>query len=263
MRRLLIGALSAVGLSAGLAVSATPAVAADPGMPGLRAPVYTWTGFYAGPSFGIVAARSRQTYGGDRAGVPDPFLPLGQDVTGNYAVTGPIFGAQIGYNYQMNQIVFGVELDASAVFAKGMAGPNDVAVAAGANPLRRFHTDQRWLATARARLGFAADKWLLYVTGGLAVAGLSGNNEAVLVAANADRRPAHVTRIGWTVGAGAEYALSGNWSVKGEVLYADFGTFFYSDSPAANGCIQCYSMNVRTSEWIGRVGFNYRFGATP
>jgi outer membrane immunogenic protein len=254
MRRILLVATAAVTLSAG------SALAADPAMPDLRAPAYTWTGFYAGPSFGIVAARSRQTYGGDRSGVPDAFLPLGQDVTGNYSVTGPIFGAQLGYNYQMNQIVMGVELDASAVFAKGMAGPNAVAVAAGANPLRRFHTDQRWLATARARLGFAADRWLVYVTGGLAVSGLSGNNEAVLVAANADRRPAKVTRVGWVVGAGAEYALGGAWSMKGEILYADFGTFFYSDSPAANGCVQCYSMNVRTSEWIGRVGFNYRFG---
>jgi len=243
-----------------LTLSAGAALAADPGRPDLRAPAYTWTGFYAGPSFGLVMGQSRQTYGGDRAGVPDPFLPLGADVTGNYSVTGPIFGGQLGFNYQMNQFVLGAEIDASAVFASGLAGPNAATIAAGANPLRRFHTDQRWLATARLRLGFAADKWLVYVTGGLALSGFGLNNEAVLAAANADRRPAHVTRLGWIVGAGAEYALGGAWSVKGEVLYANFGSAFYPDSPAANGCVQCYSMNVRTSEWIARIGLNYRFG---
>ena len=255
MRRFLFGISMAL-------VSAGSAFAADPAMPTLSAPAYTWTGFYAGPSFGLVAGQSRQTYGGDRAGVPDPFFPVGADMTGRYHFTGPIFGGQLGYNYQMNQVVLGVELDASGVFAKGMAGPNAAAIVAGSNPLRRFHTDQRWLATARLRLGFAADRWLLYVTGGLAAAGFSVNNEALLVLAAANRAPARATRIGWTVGAGAEYALGGNWSMKGEVLYADFGRFFYSDSPAANGCVQCYSMNVQSSEWIVRVGFNYRFGAT-
>jgi hypothetical protein len=57
---------------------------------------------------------------------------------------------------------------------------------------------------------------------------------------------------------GTEYALDHRWMLKSEMLYADFETFHYSDSdsPAANSCFQCYSMNVDMSEWIVKVGIN-------
>jgi outer membrane immunogenic protein len=145
--------------------------------------------------------------------------------------------------------------------AKGDAGPTPGAIAAGSNPLRNFETEQDWIATARARLGYAADKWLWYVTGGVAYAGLEVNNDACAVAANACRVPTSVKRFGWIAGVGTEYALGGGWSAKGEALYANFGTFHYDDSPAANGCVQCYSMDVKMHEWILRLGINYRFGS--
>jgi outer membrane immunogenic protein len=248
-------------ITTALLLSAGSALAADPAPPDLRAPAYNWTGFYAGASGALVLGTSRQTYGGDRAGLPDAFLPVGFDVTGNYGVTGVLIGGQVGFNYQMGSIVMGVELDGALGGAAGRAGPTAGAILAGANAARGFHTEQNWLSTGRLRLGYAADKWLLYVTGGLALSGFSVNNEAVAVApTTANRVPTKVNRLGWVAGIGAEYALGGNWSAKGEVLYADFGRFFYSDSPAANGCVQCYSMNVRTSEWVVRVGVNYRFG---
>ena len=137
--------------------------------------------------------------------------------------------------------------------------PTTGAIGAGANPLRRFHTDQQWLATARARLGIVHDRSLWYVTAGGAWSGFEVNNEAVLVSPLANRTPTSVDRFGWIVGVGTEYALDSRWRFKSELLYADFGTFHYSDSPAANGCIQCYSMNVEMSEWTLRVGLSYQF----
>jgi outer membrane immunogenic protein len=241
---------------------ASIASAADMPVKAYGAPIpvaHSWTGCYVGGIIGAKWGTSKQTYGGERAGVPDPFLPVGWDVTGNYHVNGVLGGGDVGCNYQTGNWVLGVELDASASHAKGVGFPNAETVALGANPSRRFHTEEHWLATARARLGYGADKWLWYVTAGAAWSGFDVNNEAVIVAANANRDPARVNRLGWIAGLGTEYALGRGWSLKAEVLYANFGTFHYDDSPAVNGCVQCYSMNVKMSEWISRVGFNYRF----
>jgi hypothetical protein len=141
--------------------------------------------------------------------------------------------------------------------------PTDAMIALGINPVRRFSTNERWLATARGRLGWAADRWMWYVTGGAAWSGFDVNNDAAAAAiANAalfNRQPTRVNRGGWIVGVGTEYALLGGWSVKSEFLYTNFGTFGYTDSPAANACVQCYSADVKLHEYIWRVGMNYRF----
>ena len=99
-----------------------------------------------------------------------------------------------------------------------------------------------------------------YVTGGAAWTGVDvNNNDALAVAANGARVPTRINRSGWVVGVGTEYALLGGWSVKSEFLYTNFGTFGYTDTPAANACVQCYSADVKLAEYIWRVGMNYRF----
>jgi len=204
---------------------------------------------------------SKQTYGGTRAGVPDAFLPVGADLTGNYNVNGPVGGGQGGCNYQTGNWVWGVEIDAGWADASGQANPTQEAINAGANPGRVFTTNERWLATARGRLGWAADKWLWYVTGGASWTGIDVNNDAIAVAANANRVPTRVNRNGWIVGVGTEYALLGGWSVKSEWLYANFGTMHYGDEPGiVNGCTAgCANADVKMHEYIWRVGMNYRF----
>lgn len=257
MKKLFLATLAVAALTA-------PVQAADMPTKAPTARVATtwagWSGCYVGGSFGAMWGISQQTYGGDRAGLPDAFLPVGYDVTGHYSVPGILGGAQVGCNHQTGNWVWGIEVDGSGVIASRAVHPVEGAVAAGANPQRRFHTKENWLATARGRVGYATNRWLWYVTGGAAWAGLEVNNEAILVAADAARTPDKVDRFGWVAGLGAEYALSGGWSVKGEFLYVDFGTFHYSDSPAANGCVQCYSMNVKLHEFIFRLGVNYQFG---
>jgi outer membrane immunogenic protein len=218
-----------------------------------------WTGCYVGLHLGHVWGTSKQTYGGTRAGVPDAFLPVGFDVTGDYKVYGVLGGGEGGCNYQIGSWVAGVEIDGGWTNASGSAGPTSGAIAAGSNPLRLFRTQQSWLASARGRLGYAAHKWLWYVTGGIAFSGFDVNNDACAVASNGCRVPTSVSRTGWIAGVGAEYALGGGLSVKSELLYADFGTFHYDDSPAVNNCVQCYSMDVKMYEWMLRFGINYRF----
>ena len=67
------------------------------------------------------------------------------------------------------------------------------------------------------------------------------------------------TRFGWTAGAGIEYALTGNWSVKAEYLYVDLGSFNF-DAPlvvAPDG--RTWGLNTKLRENIVRAGFNYKF----
>ncbi|MCC6778014.1 MAG: hypothetical protein IT537_15480 [Hyphomicrobiales bacterium] len=69
-----------------------------------------------------------------------------------------------------------------------------------------------------------------------------------------------VLQSAWRAGeSSTKLAVIGGLSLKSELLYTDFGTFQYDDSPAVQGCVQCYSMNVKMSEWILRVGMSYRF----
>src|SRR5262249_26043006 len=105
-----------------------------------------------------------------------------------------------------------------------------------------------WFATLRGRIGYAfADRWLVYGTGGAAWV----NAKTDVVATGLGTASFDTTRTGWTAGAGLEFAIDRNWSVKGEYLHVDAGTF-----SASNGLV---GVSVHVKEDIGRVGFNYRF----
>jgi len=111
-----------------------------------------------------------------------------------------IGGLHIGYNWQSGARVFGVEADAS--FGDGV----------------------EYLASLRARLGYARDNLLLYVTAGVAFAGF--DDTAIEASLGRFKKSADLggdSEVGFVVGGGAEYKLSSNWSVGVEGLYYAFG----------------------------------------
>jgi hemoglobin/transferrin/lactoferrin receptor protein len=98
-----------------------------------------------------------------------------------------------------------------------------------------------WTSSLRGRVGYAFDRVFAYATGGLAflnesevrsqyraVSGSVPSTQLIF------REKASVTRSGWTVGAGVEYALNNNWSLKGEYAYDHFGNedFFFPNATA-------------------------------
>jgi outer membrane immunogenic protein len=106
---------------------------------------------------------------------------------------------------------------------------------------------------------------LLYATGGLAVTDFrvsnsytTTNNPANTAFGASSRSD---TRVGWTAGGGAEWALTGNWRVKAEYLYVDFGSNSTSanvnDGTFAVNNVFLTSANLRAH--IARGGINYRF----
>lgn len=224
MRKLTLAALAATGL----ALSAVSASAADLARrPVYKAPppavaaVYNWTGFYIGGHVGG-AFSSEEATG----------LPVG--FTGKTDPSGFIGGAQVGFNWQAGNWVFGVEGDWSWSGADG-------STTVGAVP---FSSDQKWYATATGRLGYAWDRWLWYAKGGAAWMDADYTTPGFTVGD---------TRTGWTIGGGVEVALAPQWSAKLEYNYLDFGKENYA-FPAGIA-------TVDTQVHMIKGGINYRFGA--
>jgi outer membrane immunogenic protein len=125
-------------------------------------------------------------------------------------------------------------------------------------------TQERWLVTARARLGWTGGWWgdrsLVYVTGGGAWAKIDVS-EFLPGFTSFTGHQESSTRSGWTVGAGYEYALGYGWSAKGEFLYVKFDDFTsFTTAPFAGGGFSNVApREVRLEDYIWRAGLNYKF----
>jgi outer membrane autotransporter protein len=229
-----------------------------------------WTGFYIGGFGGAAAGRTDIGFVGDPTSGNRPW------------VLGGLGGLNLGYNYQVNNWVFGVEGDAAAVNLHGgrPAGSADGLSPGGLSVAfsPAFFTAQdktNWMATATGRVGYAWGRTLYYVKGGAAfedsstsvncIYGPTGQtalggglfrsclNQAGAVTGGFNT--ANYTRVGWTLGYGTEFDLGKNWSAKAEYDYLSFGrhtalatdgTTFLTD--------KSYVSQVK-------IGVNYRFSA--
>ena len=194
--------------------------------PSLKAPAYTapayasWSGFYVGLNAAYGFGKSTWDF---PAVTPAP--------------KGALFGVTLGYNFQTGTWVWGIETDLDWSGMKGSA----------TCPGGTCSTENNWLGTTRARLGYGGwGNWLPYVTVGAAYGGVK--------AVNAVGASASHTQIGWTAGLGLEYAFSGAWSAKVEWLYADLGKF---DCGATCGATTPDDVSFKAN--LIRVGVNYRF----
>lgn len=202
----------------GALLMAVPAAAADlaraPAYPmkadaPAAAPVFSWTGFYIGGNTGYAWGS-------------------GTGAAGAYGLNpdGWLGGGQMGYNFQFqNNVLVGLEADVDASNISASHGP--------------VSSKLDYFGTVRARLGYAFDRVLPYVTGGLAW----GNNK---ITANGVSQSN--TSTGWTAGAGVEYALTNNWTARAEYLYLDLGK---------SGFQSVGDAGVTASS--ARLGVNYKF----
>jgi outer membrane immunogenic protein len=254
-------------------ITATSAQAADMAAKAPVAPaaaVYGWTGLYVGLNAGGVWGSSDIDYSASDFGFSGPAgaALLNSVASGKIESSGFTAGGQIGYNYQLDRIVFGVEADLQYTDLSGSRSVTLIVPPALGGPLIDTFSQSmssKWLSTLRGRLGFANGPWLLYATGGLAVAEVSYSDVGFfpfLPSTNAASKTE--TRAGWTVGAGAEWMLSSSWSVKAEYLYVDLGTTSYTSVNSvlnAPPTLATIAHDHHLTENIGRVGINYRFGS--
>jgi len=227
MKRLIL--IGVAGLVAATMMQA--AGAADlgrrPAMP-MQAPEYfapyNWTGFYVGINGGGGWGRSDWT---NAAGS-----------TGSFDLSGGLVGGTFGYNWQMNQIVFGLEGD---IDWSDIRGSTSTGICAGSS----CETRNSWLGTVRGRVGYAFDRFLPYFTGGLAVGDIKASQIGFGSATD--------TNAGWALGGGLEASIAGPWSAKVEYLYVDLGK--HSCDVACTGI----PTDVDFRANIVRAGVNYRF----
>jgi len=233
MRSLLV-----VGLTSA-AIFSSSAMAADMSRPVYKAPpagalpvTYDWTGFYIGGHVGYGWADKdwRDAFGLNIGNKADGFLG----------------GGQVGFNYQIQQFVLGVEGDFSWT---GINGGTSTGGVVGAPLATTFNTDVNWVSTLTGRLGVAFDRWLVYGKGGVAWANedFSTNLYTLPGTTVSD------TRWGWTAGAGVEYAFAPAWSAKLEYNYMDFGTKSVSFAPGI-------ATDIDQQIHAVKFGINYKFG---
>lgn len=229
---LVSGCLSA-GLC-GLALADEPARAA-----------FDWTGFYAGVHGGYGWSRFDDEFAA-AVGYGEGFKPKGW-----------LGGAQVGGNYQFpSRVVLGLEADAAYVDAQ-----SDHDETTDIDPTTTLQT---YLATKidgygslRARAGYAVDRFLPYVTGGVAWGRESISYDYNITTEGlpfSDTRGSdHHWKAGWVVGAGVEYAIGDHLTAKAEYLYTDLGS-------------QHFDLGIGDPEFVqdiilqsARAGLNYKF----
>ena len=136
--------------------------------------------------------------------------------TGSYNTSGVVGGGLIGYNYQINQFVLGVEGD--------LTGSSNQGRFSGALGVRSQDTQYGFGAGIRGRLGWAIDHTLIYATGGWAYETIDQTYANPLINNFLSQRIS-TDRSGYTVGGGVEYAFNYNWSARLEYRWTDYGKY--------------------------------------
>jgi opacity protein-like surface antigen len=257
----------------GIRYQFTPGEVAPNSMP-VKAPparnAVTWDGLYIGA---VAGAEQGTSHFGYASGSADP------------RIAGILGGFDLGYNRQNGAWVYGVEGEADLTDAKGGVGCGPLAVSTTtgtASPLFAVtcNSGQSWVASVTPRLGYAWDRELFYVKGGLALTRESsiatcdfGPRNGVLTLfgfpgqacapvsptsflSTTDGFSGSTFRAGWTVGYGVQFALTRNWSAKAETDYFDFGnrTLIASDGTP---------LSVGVHGWQAKIGVNYRLDGAP
>ena len=228
--------------SAGIAIlSLSAANAADMKVkyqPG-PAPVWSWSGFYIGAHVG-----------GSWATIESE-VPGGAFAFSSHTLNGFLGGGQVGFNWQTGPVVIGVEADASATNLKG-TGPCLIGILV-------CKTEVNWMSTITGRVGFTADKALVYVKAGGAWADFQSN--ASILGVQIVNQNDGSSRWGTTIGTGVEYAFTSNWSAKLEYNYLHFGKHTESFNTVLGGApIQ---IDLTHDIHAVKFGINYRFGYGP
>jgi outer membrane immunogenic protein len=229
------------------------------------APLFSWTGCYVGANGGGTSNDTNFTTSmdpGTHLGNPANLAAVGAAGTGSALDGGALIGGQAGCNWQTGQFVIGLEGDFDYEVLQPTPVLNGTGVLTTGDTFATTDTlKTKWLATVRPRAGFALDRNLFYVTGGVAFRSVTLTqtyNDTLFNAVGGSS--ASASQTGWTVGGGWEYAFERNVSFKIEYLYAKFPTInALGTIVSATGASNVLHGSADLASHIGRVGLNYRF----
>ena len=236
MKRILLGSVCVSALL--LAPPLLTAQAADMGVKPPPAPPaeYNWTGFYIGVQGGYAAGWSEY----DTA---TPYL------ANAFFGGGGFGGGTVGFNYEFGatHVVAGVEGEFNGA---SITGSNvDVFGNSHSTSLHEFGSVD--LRLGWALTGFAWDRMYLYMVGGAA---FGDPNQTFKTPSGLSTSFSSGDSTGWDFGAGVEYAVTANWTVRGEWRMYDFGSASFSPNtiiPVQHGSKDTIN--------TGRLGVAYKF----
>jgi outer membrane immunogenic protein len=210
---------------------------------------FDWTGFYFGVNGGYGVGRNEVSQFED---FHDGTF-LASYAPSTVGPKGGLFGGQAGYNWQINQVVLGVEADGQ------WANMTDTKCGSSCTDGAAYTVSQRlgWFATARARLGWAMPSWMLYATAGGAWGGVDETDvffPGVIFPASVSASFSH-TQGGWVAGGGVDVRLWERWTGKLEYLHLDLGKTSNLMFGTSTDSLMTTS-EIRSD--IVRVGLNYK-----
>ncbi|MBN8987472.1 MAG: porin family protein [Rhizobiales bacterium] len=251
MQKIVVGLIAAVAMT-GSAFAADMAPRYTKAPPVVAAPVFSWTGCYIGGFVGGAGAdrnsRARDLNGYNAVG--DTWF-YGTD-------NSFIGGGTLGCNYQTGAFVLGVEGEAGYLRVRGSAlDPFSPFLPLDTRASTAFGD---WYGVIAGRAGVAVDRALFYVKGGAAFVNTSVSTiDANPAGGNTITATAGDTRATWALGGGIEYALTNNWTIKGEYLYIDTReTLNACGFAAVGGARFCWSHDVPGLH-TAKLGLNYKF----
>ncbi len=230
--------LPSKGKGAGDAVAAEPEVEEPPPIP-----VFSWSGSYAGVHAGAEFGREALRL------VQPAVAPAGFGTSPR----GIIGGAHAGYNHALpralgeRDVVLGLEGDVDG------ADYGRAVTAFG----RAFKAESDVKGSIRGRIGVAASRVLVFATGGLTFAEVA--TDTVDHAPGFPGGAVHATRvpIGYTLGAGVEYAFTNSYALRAEYrtsAYRSFGTPLDAAAAGSTGAVSRRETDNRL-----QAGVSYRF----
>ena len=257
-RKFLLASVGALALTGSAALAADLPSRAPPPVYLPPPPIFTWTGIYVGGQIGYAWASGNNDFTGF-----DPFFGTGgtfisTTLGGN--PSGVIGGGHVGYNYQINQWVFGLEGSVDGTSLRNTAAaffPDGTTITA------QSRADIQ--GSIRGRLGIAWDRALIYATGGVAFGGFNTNvsifNPGTTLVGGVPffaNGSVSSTRVGWTVGGGVDYAITNNWSVFAEYRYTNWGSIRENNFGFLSGG-EFFNGNRHLNQNQVQVGFSYKF----
>ena len=255
MKKLILLSLSLIAIDIGSSALAAD-VAVEPIYQSYGVPVvtaYNWTGFYIGANAGghfardDISASSLPIFGNAPAAIVfNDVFPT------RLSPTGGIAGMQIGYNWQVGRMLLGLEVDGNWVGGSASRTLKPLPPPFDPTDFVINTSKAQFLTTVRPRWGVALDRWLIYVTGGLAFEAFITSDIFSFATgfAQFDKRN---TRTGETVGGGVEYAILDSWTLKLEYLYLNFGSYDVAGPTAT------ITLHHQFVDNVARIGLNYRF----
>jgi outer membrane immunogenic protein len=244
MKNVLLSSVAFLGLTVGAMAADLPSRVAP--APIAAVPVFTWTGFYVGVQAGYAWGNGDYVLSSTTGPAVLPF----QDVSDSDGFVG---GAHVGYNFQFGSFVAGLEAD---IEGAGIDGAGTYTFLDGST--LAASTDLTVQGSLRARLGVAFDRILIYATGGVAFASFDTDYVFVDAITEATTRASFDdTNWGWTLGAGAEYAFTNNFTARIEYRYTQFDDYRHSDDAFFDGGRVSREAEFHTV----RAGVSYKFGS--